>query len=224
MPDHTLTPMQRSVLLILMAEARELPNADLTNVYGFKLEKGYRDRLERDDLIKVRKDERRRLFLELTEPGWRWCGDQDWSQVPAKSGPGLAAAYAILAGLQRNLPSIKLSTQELFARHDVSQREEPAPVGMVPLAEFPTDAEVQIRKAYGELATRPGDWVKLADLRQVVGELPRAQVDRVLVQLNRTPEVSIVPESNQKALSDRDRAAAVQIGNQDKHLIAIGPS
>jgi hypothetical protein len=87
-----------------------------------------------------------------------------------------------------------------------------------------TSVEAQIRKAYQELAPGPGAWVKLADIRHVLGGLDRVEVDRTLVVMNRTPEVRIVPESNQKVLSDLDRAAAIQIGNQDKHLIAIGSS
>jgi hypothetical protein len=87
----------------------------------------------------------------------------------------------------------------------------------------PTDVEAQVRKAYQELAVRPGAPVKLADLRAVLGGVARSEMDRVLVQMNRLADVSIVPESDQKVLTDRDLAAAVQIGNQDKHLITVGP-
>ncbi len=41
--------------------------------------------------------------------------------------------------------------------------------------------------------------------------------------LYRTPEVSLIPEENQKVLTAADRAAAVVIGDQNKHLIAIEP-
>jgi hypothetical protein len=34
--------------------------------------------------------------------------------------------------------------------------------------------------------------------------------------------VRIIPESNQKTLSPAEREAAVSIGNQDRHHIAIG--
>jgi hypothetical protein len=40
--------------------------------------------------------------------------------------------------------------------------------------------------------------------------------------LEREPDVNIVPESNQKALTDAERTAAVRIGGQDKHFLAIG--
>jgi hypothetical protein len=217
MPEVKLTPVQRSVLLILMAEAREVPNAYLTNDRRLKLDRALRDRLERDELITVRR-ERRQLFLELTDRGWRWCGDQDGTEVPTGAGHGGAAAYTMLAGLRRNLAHLKISLTELFARYD--DPELPVDVEVV----APTGVEAQIRKAYQELAAGPGTWVKLADLRHVLGAHDRSEVDRVLVEMNRTPDVSIVPESNQKVLSDRDRAAAIQIGNQDKHLIAIGSS
>jgi hypothetical protein len=35
-------------------------------------------------------------------------------------------------------------------------------------------------------------------------------------------DVNIVPESNQKALTNREREGAVVIGDQKKHMIAIG--
>jgi hypothetical protein len=221
MPDDDLTPVQRSVLLVLMAEAHTVANAYLTNDRKLKLERERRDDLEKRGLIKVTR-KGQLVFMELTERGWRWCGDQDGAEVPDRAGHGAAAAYAILAGLRRNLPRLKLSLNELFARYDAAEQATGHTVtgGAV----GPTDVEAQIRKAYQRLAAGPGHWVKLADLRDVLGALDRSEVDRMLVGMNRTPAVSIVPESNQKILTDRDRAAAIQIGNQDKHLIAIGSS
>jgi hypothetical protein len=214
MPDKGLTSVQRSVLMILMAEAREVPNATLTNQYRLKLDKKYRDDLEGRGQIKVRRSGQP-VFLELTEPGWLWCSEQDWAEVPAGSGHGSSAAYAILAGLLRNLHRLGKSTiPELFTRSDQPVADD---------AVQPTDVEAQVRKAYQELAVRPGAPVKLADLRAVLGGVARSEMDRVLVQMNRLADVSIVPESDQKVLTDRDLAAAVQIGNQDKHLITVGP-
>jgi hypothetical protein len=82
--------------------------------------------------------------------------------------------------------------------------------------------ETQIRKAYGEIAPRAGALVMLTQLRDALGCPDRGQVDAALIQLSRAPDVRIVPESNQKALTEEQRAAAVSIGNQDRHLILIG--
>jgi hypothetical protein len=75
---------------------------------------------------------------------------------------------------------------------------------------------------YTELAGRPGEWVTLAELRTRLTGLERSVVDAALVSLNQLREVSIVPESNQKTLTPEQRTAAVTIGNQDRHIIAIG--
>lgn len=88
---------------------------------------------------------------------------------------------------------------------------------------FDTDAiadyVTRIRAAYRHLAN-PGELVSLTDLRPMVGG-HRGLVDAALTHLGRQNGVSIVPESNQKMLTAWDRAAAVRIGSQDKHLISI---
>ena len=46
-------------------------------------------------------------------------------------------------------------------------------------------------------------------------------MDEELTRMISLPDVDLIPESNQKTLSPDDRAAAVRIGNQDKHLLRI---
>jgi hypothetical protein len=224
MPGDDLTPVQRSVLLILMAEAREVPNAYLTNDLKLTLKKPARDGLRSRGLITERKHSGR-VYLELADQGWRWCREQAGAEVPPRAGHGGVAAYAILAGLQRYLSSHPaLALPDLFTREEPPGAGEPAAAGAAAATAVmePTDLAARIRKAYQNLAAGPGSWVRLADLRPLLGGA-RPEVDRVLVEMGRMPDVSIVPESDQKSLADRDRAAAVVIGNQHKHLIAIGP-
>jgi hypothetical protein len=87
--------------------------------------------------------------------------------------------------------------------------------------ESAADVADRIRVAYAKLAPRPGDWVSLRRLRPLLGDVARTEVDAALKRMTRMPDVSIVPESNQKTLTPQDREAAVVIGDQDKHLIAI---
>lgn len=81
-------------------------------------------------------------------------------------------------------------------------------------------AEKAIRNAYAKLAAKPGDWVSLADLRDQLN-IPRADVDIALKSLNRQSGVSLIPESEQSGLTQRDRDAALKLGGQMKHNIAI---
>jgi hypothetical protein len=79
-----------------------------------------------------------------------------------------------------------------------------------------------IRAAYHTLAAQPGAYVYIARIRDALGEAHnRWEVDAALVKLDQDPDVHLIPESNQKVLTDMERDLAVNIGNQDKHLIAI---
>jgi hypothetical protein len=237
--DLTLT--ERAVLLILMAEAREVPNADLTNIYRLKLPAEYRERLKERKLIAVRK-EGTRFFLALHDLGGVWCKAEVGAPVPDRAGAGGAMAYALLANLVRQMTRKGIELTDVYERSsdDLSMAlaKQPKPespgkpkrpkaakkvaASAQTAALTDDDIAVRVRDAYTELASQPGDSVPLADLRARLSGLSKSEVDRVLVLMNRTPEVSILPESNQMTLQPRDRDAVVIIGNQEKHLIKIG--
>lgn len=65
--------------------------------------------------------------------------------------------------------------------------------------------------------------MSLTRLRAALPDLSREQVDQVLHTLLADPGVFLIPESNQKALTPADLAAAVSVGGTDKHLLAIEP-
>ncbi|MEV0562792.1 hypothetical protein [Dactylosporangium sp. NPDC050588] len=203
MPDKDLTPVQRSVLLVLMAEGRELANVELTGRYRLKLEKGQRDTLKRRELIRTR-TENRRVYLELGDAGWTWCESQFSAEVPQGAGHGGAAAYALLASIWRYTQHQQVELSEFFVRIE------------------PVNLEDQIRQAYTKLAA-PGEQVRLVDLRPLIGggNSDQSAVDAALVAMSRLADVHVYPESRQSALQDNDRAAAVTIGNQANHLIVI---
>jgi hypothetical protein len=209
-PSSDLTGVERAALLALMAEAREVSYAFLTNSIKVGLKQNGRLKLAKLGLINVRKD--RFLQLELTESGWKWCVDELSQSPPPKAGSMGGALYALLNALGRALPRHELGLAELLgdAGHEVV-----AP---------PTAAAVdeRIRSVYGELARRPGAWVRLADLRAKLPAFDRDVVDEALVRMNHEDDVRVAPEANQKTLTREDREAAVIIGNRDRHLIAIG--
>lgn len=81
--------------------------------------------------------------------------------------------------------------------------------------------EDRIRAAYRILAARPGTWVSLVDIRLWLQDLPREEQDRALRGLMRDPNVRIIPEENQKALTRGQRENAAWIGGQWKHYIGV---
>jgi hypothetical protein len=93
------------------------------------------------------------------------------------------------------------------------------------------EVENRIRAAYRAIRSQPGqpEWVGLADLRDEVGDdIPRAELDRVLVEMargggwaNRESGFRMIPVANSKALQDRDRSAAVMMGGEPSHAISF---
>ena len=86
MSEDRLTLTERCVLLVLMAEAREMTNAELYAVAGVKLDGKYRRNL--NDLGLVDSAQANRAFVhELTDRGAVWCGTELTRERPARSGP-----------------------------------------------------------------------------------------------------------------------------------------
>lgn len=80
----------------------------------------------------------------------------------------------------------------------------------------------EIRRAYETYRTQPGtnEWMMIAEIVDRV-DLTKDEITAAIGHLNRTDrDFHVIPESNQKALTERERAAEVIIGNQRKHLIS----
>ncbi len=93
------------------------------------------------------------------------------------------------------------------------------------LSDDPAVREVQvenkIRAAYLELQRRPGDWVPLADLREKLTDVDRAEVDKALTSMAVQPGHHVISWDNRKALTKRDREASVRIGGDETHAVRI---
>ncbi|WP_063842731.1 hypothetical protein [Sphaerimonospora mesophila] len=251
MLEKKLTSSQTAILLVLMAEAREISNLELNELYGVTLS-GV-DRTKLNDLKLVESWKQGRAFAHvLTDSGWAYAAALFREGMEASGRPAgrvlEAALRAIVANLPRHMDRAESSLADLFAREEdlvpaavetaaseasvpetptiVSTAPVPSDAAASPAADSPTistdDIETRIRKAYAQLAERPNSWVSLTLLRPLLGHVPRHEVDATLRRMIGMPDVRIVPESNQKTLTDEDRQAAVTIGDQAKHLILIG--
>jgi hypothetical protein len=207
-PDE-LTGTEQAVLLVLMAESRPVANPELERL-GPKLDKPARDRLNRLGLIETTAG--RPLVHELTDAGWAVARELFGADTPPRSLGQGRALYTLLRALRRYFDHADLVPAEVFLPPDE------AAAGVPDGADGTED---RLRAAYTRLAARPGGWVSLLRLREEVPDVARATVDAALISLYQQPGVSLIPEENQKVLTPADRTAAVTIGDQHKHLIAI---
>lgn len=208
--NDDLTPSDSAILIVLMAEARAMLNTELIDRYGIDVEKPRREKLNRLRLVRSERSGRTYLH-ELDDKGWVRVQDSlDVSSPKARAiGGALSAVHANL--LERVIPrSDYRSLGEMFARADITPPDRPG------------NLEVRLRNAYAALATGPGAWVTLTRIRPFFGDVDVADMDEALVRLSLADDVDLVPENNQKVLTDADRAASIRVGGQDKHLLAIG--
>ncbi|HEX2134081.1 MAG TPA: hypothetical protein VHH15_21270 [Actinophytocola sp.] len=202
MPDDKLGAKQRAVMFVLMAEARALSNPEMDDLCGLRLDGKERVRLNEMGLVDSTK-QGRAFVHELTERGGQWCHDELTAGRPRGENASLVKAfYVVLANLRPYLDHAEVGLADLFHVESVEDR---------------------VRAAYDRLAGEPGDYVRLTELRRGLNGMPRDEVDDVLRELNRTRRAVLVSEDAQESLTQADRDAALRIGNQENHLIAIEP-
>jgi hypothetical protein len=195
---------QRAALLTLMAEAREVSNNELAELTGFRVTGDVRRVLNELGLVtSVRAGITKPYQHELTDAGWAWCASELTARTPPRAQSAGGALYAVLGSLARFLERSGLRLHEVFEAGELA-------------------IDGRVRAAYAKLAPEPRAWVGLATLRDALNGESRAEVDQALHRLNRAADVNLIPESNQKVLTEEDRDAAVRIGGEDRHLIAIG--
>jgi hypothetical protein len=224
MSDLKLSLPERMLLLILMAENAELSNKQIEEKYAPGLQLTGKSRLKLVDakLIECRK-ERRSFFFSLADGGWRWGREELTREVPRGSGSAGQALYAVLRRLEHYLDRTGHSLAQVLGEQsdDVRREVEQATVPPVSASPAADEIEKRVRRAYRELADPPGSWIGVADLRDRLDDLARAELDGVLRLMARMPGVLVEEETNQKGLTGRDRNAAVVIGNRDHHVLLI---
>ncbi|KAA2261839.1 hypothetical protein F0L68_15060 [Solihabitans fulvus] len=198
MPVDQLTLRERAVLLVLMAEGRELTNRELHELAGLRLDGEPRKRLNALGLVNSAWNGRAYVH-ELTDSGAVWCSAELHGSRPVRSGYAGGALYAVLAGLRRYLDDTGLALADVFQ----------------------ANVESQVESAYAELTDGRGGTVRLAVLRDRLAGVPRNDVDRALRALSRREGVHMRAEADQKTLTERDREAAVVWGGTARHLLVM---
>lgn len=201
MPEK-YTPSARAALMVLMLENREVPNPELTKRYKITLTPADRQLLNKDGLLKT--SETTKPYLHrITDDGVEWClTDLAEGETPSRSGPLSRASAEVLRRVV------------LYLRRHGTLVEAIRSGGL----------ESLIRTVYLDLSVKPQDWIRLARIRPELTGSDKGEVDALLLEMTKTGTVHLTPDSNRKVLTDDDHAAAVRIGGEDKHLIAIEES
>jgi hypothetical protein len=112
MPTDELKPVERGVLLVLMASGRPLrESADLKKTYNLGLTPAHRANLKRLGLVETTE----RPFTHTLSPrGWEWAEKQLSAESP-KGLMGMGPLYALLHGLRGHIDRHSYSLREVFS-------------------------------------------------------------------------------------------------------------
>jgi hypothetical protein len=209
-----LTVRQRAVLFALLGEARQVANPELEQLIGVRLDGADRRQLNARKYVESTKVGRAYLH-ELSDAGWRWCA-QELGSSPGERASSLERAHYKVFGLfARHLDAAGLTLA------DIAAPTPSAPVSTAAAANAATDLTAFIETGYRALAAKAGEFVSLRELRLRLTDRTRPEVDAALTAMFTAQRVNLIPQSNQQALSDADREAALRIGGEYKHLISI---
>lgn len=208
MPDD-LTPTDYAYLIILKIEGREISNTDLSKRYDVRLISPDYEKLNGLGYV-VSQTARRPYKHVLTKEGEKFL---DGPLTVVRSEP--EAKESKRAAKERPLWAALVALHNDHLRPTAAATEKGADTPEQSLGD-------RIRAAYATLADGPGDWVSLSKVRPLLGDAPKADVDKAFRQLLDEPDVRIEPEPNRHRIDRAEREAAVRIGGENRHKLAIG--
>ena len=136
MKPTALTPVERGILLILMASQEPVRQGDFLEKHGLSVRKPHREKLARAGLIEVGKEG---LALSLTAQGWAWL-EAELAAPRPKGVLGLGPLYAVLGALGQ-LARASDTPLETLLQSGIAPAPSapPAPAPSAPAAPAPAD-------------------------------------------------------------------------------------
>jgi hypothetical protein len=211
-----LSSVDYSFLAILKLEDREISNTEMDQKYGFRLVARPLQRLLAAEYVYTNKEHAPYRHI-ITKAGIKalatqWGIDDDYAAKGERRTLRDRQHWAGIVALQ-NLLAIATGAAPVAAVHGG-----PATT----ITEEPVDLDGRIRSAYAKLASTPGAWVNLTALRGHLADVPKAELDKALKAMLRDDDVRLEPEPFGHRVGDEERRAAVHIGGEDRHKLAIG--
>lgn len=205
-----LTSADYAYLVILKAEGGELSNTEMDHIYEVRLKSPDYEKLNAEGYV-VTGTKSRPYRHAITDKGLR-----------ALKAPLVIEQGRVPEGDRRSPRERQLFWAGMVAQQKLLIGRHVAESSAVPEAEEPVDLDGRIRRVYTELAGTPGKWVSLTALRPLIGDVSKSELDKALVAMLDSPDVRLEPEPFGHRIGVEERQAAVHIGGEDRHKLAIG--
>jgi hypothetical protein len=210
---------QMLVLWALLVNLGEGLGSDLKP----KADKPEREALKKAGLITV-EIRKRAYWLSVTDRGWRWAEDHLGDALPDRSYAGSFVLASLLKQLQAFMRATNTPLAEILVPRTAGKGgatiANAASAGASPI-EYGAVRDL-IRSAY--LTVTGGEFSKralLADLRKHLPDVDRTVLDNTLVRMQQHGDATLMQLDNRPDITQADREAAIQIGQEQRHIIWI---
>ena len=218
-----LTKMQTLVLWALLAKTGASPLKDIKP----DVKKPDRDALVKTGLVAEEK-RGRELWLTITDEGWEWAADNLDADLPTQA-PGaciilrdwLTRLKVFMDASGLVLPDVLVPQQppkceaKSESRSESKSSPEALPAGY-------RHVRQSIRKAYLQITSgRFNTRAHLCELRKKLRNIERDELDEALMRMQREQEASLYQLDNRIEITDADRAAAIYVGREPRHILWI---
>ena len=185
-----------------------------------EIKKAEREALLRAGLI-TEEPRARAKWLEVTDRGWRWAAEHLGDALPDKTYAGAFVLQAWLARLQTFMRARNIELAEVLGPQAARSTEGTDAPTEEKIVDFPTLRE-RIRKAY--LDATSGTFnarALLRDIRKRLPEVNREALDDALKRMQRDEDAHLMQLDNTIEITEADRAAALYIGREPRHILWI---
>lgn len=179
------------------------------------IEAKHRRGLETRGLVEVNRGTRGTLIAEVTDAGWAWAAEHMDSPLPSSKG-ATAVLQDWLSVISGYIRTNRLGLGDLFAGEAGIAHEPGQTTGEL--------LQDDLRAAY--LARTGGRWgteVRVADLKSAFPTDRHPRIDEALMALARLGKADLLPIDDPLRLTVADRAAAIHVAGQPRHLVFLHP-
>lgn len=200
-----LNGTQRAVLFALLTGPGEQTNRELRQRVGLGLTG--RDRLGLKNAGLIESEMVGNAYVHTLSPAG---ADHCVAALDPGAGPAERVLFALIADLSEHLNS----TDYVLAK---------AVRTILHGGSIQYDLETHIGTAYSQAADgRSESFIRLTELRPLLPRgLDRGAVDEALRQMYRDHKINLVPIADNASITADDRAAALDIGGEEKHRISM---
>lgn len=184
-------------------------------------EKHDRDALEDEGLISWCKKERGKIWIEVTEKGWAWAGQNLSASLPANSNAGTKILEGWLTKLQAFMNARGFVLADVLGPQDASSVN--GATQAKPMT-TPSGASLRERIRAAYLVTTGDGFNKralLKDIRARLKDVDRDTLDKELKLMQREEQAALYALDNRVEITEADRRAAISFAGEPRHILWI---